>query len=413
MNIRFRILSLACVIMLFFPLSGCKALSSDSNSSREQGSVPNEIISIYDIDENLITDIEHFGSITQTDDGFIYSKLAATSTNEVYVMEYFHYTFSTDEHIKIGTIENWVYEATYDSFCEKNHVYMLITTGNANDFDETENYLYDINLVDNTMTACILENATSPYNSMTFANDKIYIVTPGRELCYVYSYNIGDKSISEVQKYYFDSDTNSGETIRHISADEQYIYLLRLYMEGEHHAKMYVDVFDLNLVQISSIDVTTEITANTLETENKNIELRQLVSHFNVNNNFIYYENFSITRALFEIQSINLIDTDHVQLKQVINADPALHKALNASANDELSIFYEAYQNKILIMDTVARQIQETSFFGKNSNYRITYMTYDSQGNVLLFLDYIDPSSLETMPSKIYYFNISEIKVLP
>ncbi|WP_289835355.1 hypothetical protein, partial [uncultured Phocaeicola sp.] len=88
-------------------------------------------------------------------------------------------------------------------------------------------------------------------------------------------------------------------------SDDQCLYLLRLYMEGENQAKMYIDVFDLNLAHISSLDVTTEITANTLESEDKNNELRQLVSHFDVNNNFIYYENFSITRALFEIQNIN------------------------------------------------------------------------------------------------------------
>ena len=49
-------------------------------------------------------------------------------------------------------------------------------------------------------------------------------------------------------------------------------------MEGENQAKMYIDVFDLNLAHISSLDVTTEITANTLESEDKNNELRQLVS---------------------------------------------------------------------------------------------------------------------------------------
>lgn len=408
MKIRLRILTLVCA--LIFSLSGCAVLSSNNNSSPEQEKNPNETISIYDKDETFITDIEHFGSITQTDDGFIYSKLASNSTNKVYVMEYFHYIFSTDEHKKLGTIENWVYEATYDSFCKNNHIYMLITTGNPYNFNETENYLYDMDLLNNTMTGFMLENATSPYNSMTFVNDKIFIATPGRKMCFVSSYDIGDKSISELREYYFDPDTNSGETIRHISSDEQYIYLLRLYMEGEHHAKMYIDVFDLNLTQISSIDVTTEITANTLESEDKNMELRQLVSHFDVNNNFVYYENFSITRALFEIQNINLIDTDHVQSKQVFEASPALYKALNASSNKELSIFYEAYQNKIFVLNTVTRQISENSFFVKGLNYRITYMTYDSQGNALLFLDYIDPGSFETMPQKIYYVNISEIR---
>lgn len=204
-------------------------------------------------------------------------------------------------------------------------------------------------------------------------------------MCFVSSYDIGDKSVSELREYYFDPDTNSGETIRHISSDDQCLYLLRLYMEGENQAKMYIDVFDLNLAHISSLDVTTEITANTLESEDKNNELRQLVSHFDVNNNFIYYENFSITRALFEIQNINLTDTEQVQSKQVFEASPALYKALSTSANNELSIFYEAYQNKIFVMDSVTRQISENSFFVKGQNYRITYMTYDSQGNALLF----------------------------
>ena len=83
---------------------------------------------------------------------------------------------------------------------------------------------------------------------------------------------------------------------------------------------------------------------------------------------------------------------------------------MSTSANNELSIFYEAYQNKIFVMDSVTRQINENSFYVKDLNYRITYMTYDSQGNALLFLDYIDPDSFETMPSKIYFVNISEIK---
>lgn len=396
------------MLMSSFLLSGCSALSSNSNSSLEKDIIPSETISFYDINDNLITDIEHYGSIIQTDDGFIYSKLAASSTNEVYVMEYFHYIFSTNEQKKLGVIENWVYEATYDTFCENNHVYMLITTGNSFNFDETENYLYDINLVDNTMTAMLLENATAPYNSMTLANDKIFIVTPGRESCCVSRYDIEDKSLLKLKDYHFDSGSNTGETIRHISADEQYIYLLRLYMNGVSNVKMYVDVFDLNFSPISSIDITNEIATNILESEDKNVELRQLVSHFEVSNNFIYYENFSITRALFQIQSVNLMDMDNVHTKQVFEANPALHKAISVSANDELSIFYEAYQNRIFVMDSVAQQIQETNFFIKDSNYCITYMTYDSQGNVLIFLDYHDPSSFKTLPNRIYYVNLSD-----
>ena len=408
MSYNAKTLFVACALMFSLGLYGCSQKVPENDISSEQRLIPNEMISIYDANDNLLVNIEHFGSITQTDKGFIYSKLATGSSSENYVMDYFYYNFSTKEHQKLGTIEKWVYEASYDSFSYNNHVYMLITTGDDYNFDETESYLYDINLTEKSMSSHLLENAGSPYNSMSLFNDKIYIVSPGRELCYVNSYDIQTGSLTEIQKYTFDSETNSGETIRHISADKDFIYLLRLRMSNEVEAIVYIDIFDSKFSLIHSLDVTDDITANTLASESKNNEARQLVSHFEVSNTFVYYENFSISRALFEIPNIRLEKSDNVQSRQIFEASPDLYKAVSTSSNDNLSIFYEAYHNKIFILDAETLTIKESSFFIEEPNYCITYMTHNSQGDVLLFLDYINANASETFPRKIYCVNISE-----
>lgn len=413
MKIRLRLQSMIYVIIISILLSGCRDSSHLSNTPDIQNSVPNEKISVYDSTGESISNIDHYGSIIQTSDGFIYSKLAEVTSNEENIMDYYHYTFSTDEHIKLGTVEDWVYEASYDSFCENNHAYILITTGDAFSFDESKNYLYDINLSNNTMTAFFLDNASSPYNSMALVDNKIYITMPGNGKSIVNIFDIESKKMSKLHEYTFNSETQSGDAIRHITADENNIYLLRLHMEGETNVKVFLDIFDLTFSPIFSVDITSEITANTLETEDKSNEARQLVSHFEVENNIVYYENFSISRALFEIPGISSANRENVQSKHILEASPALYRAISSSANSEVSIFYEAYKNTIFVMDTNARQIQETSFYIEDSNYHITYMTHNEHGDMLIFLDYVNPSSSETFPRKIYCVNISELKVAP
>ena len=114
---------------------------------------------------------------------------------------------------------------------------------------------------------------------------------------------------------------------------------------------------------------------------------------------------------MFEIPNISLVQAENAQSKQIFEASPDLYKAISASSNDNLSIFYEAYHNKIFIMDADAHTIKESSFFIDEPNYCITYMTHDSHGDVLLFLDYVGANDSETFPRKIYFVNISELKV--
>ena len=408
-KIRFSLLFL-CVLTLTSCSSSPITIPYSDEQNVQQNSM-NEIISVCDTDDKVIDKIEHFGSIAQTEDGFIYSKLSENSKETLLEMEYYQYDFSENQSIKLGSINEWVYEASYDTIYDSNHIYMLVTTGNSYNFDKTTNYLYDIDLKQNIMSATVLENGNSPYNSMTLIGNKVLIVTPGKEKCYINEYDIKSKSLSTIKEYSFNSETNTGDTIRHISSDKQYVYLLRLKMETETNVQIYVDVYDWNMELITSIDVTAAISENVLETEDINNELRQLVSHFDVNNGYVYYENFSVTRALFEIQPVNTDSRDNqVITKQVVNASPQFSKAANPTNDNTLVSFYEAYDNNIFILDTHNRQIEQYEFFAKNPDYYITYMTQNSKEDVLIFVNYKDHKTAETLSPKVYFLNISDLE---
>ena len=401
-------------LFLLLSLTACSDSLPDDTASSALAATMNETISIYDSEHHLIADIEHYGAITQTDTGFIYSKLSADSTEENYVMDYEYYDFYTNEKKELGTIENWGYEASYDTFYSNGHVYLLVTTGNIQSPDKMMNYLYDINIEANTMTAFLLKDAASPYNSMTLAGDKIYIVAPGNERCIVSCYNLEDKSISGVKEYHFNSETKSGETIRHISSDGEYIYLLRLYVKNESDAQMYMDTFDLSMSPVSSMEITDDITANAPTIE-KNNELRQLVSHFDVSQNIVYYENFSITRALFEIPTPALPGAIDAKSKEIYEPNGDFYKASGISNSKGIDVFYEVFTNEVFVMDTNASRLQEYTFSAQGQDCYITYMTCNSQGDALLFLSIADsenPDSSETQPNKnmIYYININDLK---
>ena len=398
------------LIFIMFILSGCSNSAFDYRKPSDKTSTLNEIIPIYDTEDNLIDNMEHYGSITQTDTGFVYSKQTADSTSDNYVMKYYYYNFSTRDHDELGVIQGWAYEAVYDTFYSDNHVYMLVTTGSVNNYDETENYLYDINILDETMTGFLLDGATSPYNSMTLIDDKIYIVMPGSELCLVSCFDIENKTISKIKEYYYNSDTDCGESIRHISSDEEYVYMLRLYMENISDAKIYIDIFDQNLTPVSSLDVTDDIIKDTPEGEDKNSELRQLVSHFEIDNNIVYYENFSITRAMFRISNVRLASTERYYTKHILECNSDLYKASSITDSDDMNIFYKAYDNDVFVMNTNDNLIQKSEFKIDDPNYYITYMTCNSQGDILLFMSYIGSgNSNEMQKNKIYYLNVEDI----
>lgn len=396
-------------LILLINLFGCntssnqEAESSETLVTNEQSISPNEQIVIKDINNNTIVNLEHYGQMTQTDDSVIYTKVSNESTDPTVEMDYYRYNFESKENVKLGTIKEWVYEAFYDTIFYDNHIYMLVTTGDSYNFDETTNYLYDIDLNTNTMSAISLEKGGNPYGSMTIADDKLFIVRPGKEICYVDEYNIKTKNITEVMNYSFNSTTNTGETIRHISSNGETIYLLRLKMDTENNAQMYMDLYDCKMNFLYFIEVTDILSENMLQGEDNN-ELRQLVARFDVINNYIYYENFSISRAIAKI--------DNKDVKHFMNIDANFTKAAEPTPQNELALYYQSFGNMIYLLDTERDNglLKESKFYADDDRYYITYITKKSKNKMLIFMNYKDPDTAETYPQKVYYVDVSELK---
>lgn len=409
-----RKLQFGLVFFLILVLTTCsnsKPITYSSESQSTQQNLMNEIIPVYDAEEHLIVEIERYGAISQIDNGFIYSKPSANSDETNLEMEYYQYDFSQNQSTKLGTIDSWVYEAHYDTIYHNNHIYMLVTTGNIYHFKETEKYLYDIDLAENSMSAALLENASAAYNSMTLAGDEIIIAVPKKGGCYINKYDIRTKSLNVIKEYYFDSSTNTGNMIRHISSDHQYLYLLRLNMATEANVKLYIDIYSFDFELINSIDITAAVSEGVTSADGANVELRQPVSHFFVNNGYVYYENFSSTRALFELQPVNINDKDsQIKTKQAADFDAGFFKAIDSSNENRVSAYYKFGSNIIYVLDTDAKQITQHPFFVNEKRYSITSIMQNSKEDVLIRMGYKDPKTGERLPDRIYAVNLSQLK---
>jgi len=165
-----KIVYLFCLAFLII-LSGCIRTPESDNKTSSDSKMPsdfkqtidpnatisNEKISIYNINNTKIGEIERYGILVQTDDSIIYSKIPTGSVNSINEMDYYRYIFDTNEDIKLGTIKNWSYEAKYDTSVIDNSLYMFITTGDTHVISNRTLELYKVDLSDNTMSVIFSE----------------------------------------------------------------------------------------------------------------------------------------------------------------------------------------------------------------------------------------------------------------
>ncbi|MDG0810615.1 hypothetical protein [Cohnella rhizosphaerae] len=130
---------------------------SPSTTRTTGSSISNEKISIYDINNKEIGKIERYGILVLTDDSIIYNKIPTGSVDSITDMDYYRYIFKTKENIKLGTVENWSYEAKYDTTVIGNSLYMYVTTGEISDIKNRTLYLYKVDLSSNSMSVVFSE----------------------------------------------------------------------------------------------------------------------------------------------------------------------------------------------------------------------------------------------------------------
>lgn len=399
---------LFCLAFLII-LSGCirtpesdnKMPSDFKQTIDRNATISNEKISIYNINNTKIGEIERYGILVQTDDSIIYSKIPTGSVNSINEMDYYRYIFDTNENIKLGTIKNWSYEAKYDTSVIDNSLYMFITTGDTHVISNRTLELYKVDLSDNTMSVIFSEKGGFPYNTMTVTGNKLLmvrVITAGG--CEVEEYDTISGSRKIIKKFDFNDKTSTGETIRQITSDESTISLLRLKMESENKINLYVDIYDHEMNFLHSVDVST-IPAKL--TDSPKNELQQGVSNFVVKNNYIYYANFSITRFLGKIENKSL--------RSIMEINPEFEIAAESVKSKNTGLFFQSFNkdNDLYLLNYADGTIKKSTFKADDERYYIIYVSRDTDDNLLLTMHYKNPDTGEELAPKLYYLNLSDL----
>lgn len=370
-------------------------LNNNDYYSAEEFAFSNELLLIYNKNNESIGQINHYGSIIQTNDSIIYTKIPTDKVNSITEIDYYRYMIDTKQDIKLGTINNWAQQST-ESVCLDEHLYLLITTGEVSDKQNRTVKLLDIDLKNNSIKVVLSEEGGFPYNSMVGVGDKLFIAKVLSNGSCIEEYNIKTNKIKTLIKFDFNDKTTVGETIRQISADEKTIALLMLVKETADSVKLRVDVYDHNLNYIKSVDVT--------DISSEPNELRQGVSNFQFSNSLFYYENFSSTRFLGEISNNQILKT--------IETNDTFAMALETE-NNKTKLFYQSFSpnnNYLYLWNMKDKTLLKSEFYADNTKYYIINMTRNSNDDCLITMYYRSKSTGEKLTPRLYYVNLADLK---
>ena len=355
----------------------------------------NEILPIYDINNMKIGEINHYGTIMQTNDSIIYLRIPTQTTNTITEIDYYRYIISTKQNIKIGTIKSWVFQSS-EVVLINNHLYFFVITGDISDKQRRTLKLMDLDLINNSLIEVFSEKGGFPYNSMTAVNDKLLVAKVLDNGSCVDEYDTVTKQFKTLIKFDFDDKTAIGETIRQISYYKNTISLIMLVKETSTAVKLRIDTYDHHMNFINSYDVTTI-------SEDDN-ELKQGISNFEFFNEYIYYENFSLTRVFGKVRK-NKID-------RRLDTNQTFSMVTEAVNNDTTKLFYQSFtqnDNSIYLCDTKSGKVRKASLNVTDSRYYIINMSRDINDNILAVMYYKDPQTGEKLSPYLYYINLSEL----
>lgn len=396
---------LSCVIfllLLFCVISGCSRVTEWNCSTYEDAnvtepvisemSVLNETLKIYDINNKDIAEIEHYGNIIYVEDFIIYSKM---SNDEIDGLEYYKYNIETKENITLGTIKDISYQSN-ECVHIGNKVYFLVCTGEMSEYSNRTSKLISIDILSNEMSEVYSEVGGFPYDTITTAGNKIYIAKVLLEGSCLEEYNVDSKESRILKTFTYNNNTNTGEVVRQVSSDGKTISLLILDVTNDVVNSLRVDIYDMNMSFLKSIDLST--------VSNDDNELRQGVSFFEASNDYIYYENFSITRYLG-------LSTNG-ELNQVIETSELFSKASETGFNKNTKLFCEMFSenNKLYLFDVTDNTLMQADFEIEDDRYYIISLARNAHDKILISMYYKDPDTGETLEPRLYYFKLSDLK---
>lgn len=404
-------------------LSGCKNDSSsetsveiDINTSAFQDE--HKLVCIYDINNKIIGEISCYQYSTLVKNNILYTKLLDGSTSSSDGVEYWLYNIDTKTDTYLGTVKDYIYEASYETTLVDDHVYMSVTTGSYTERTERTQYIYDIDLAEYTMTPIIEMEGGIPYNSFTITDNKLImteLLENGDTDLIEYDLATKHEDLPIVHKYN-ESDVFVHDSIRHITTDEEYIYMMRLDWNKDDDYFLYLDYYDHDLNLLKSLNVNDIFIPSDYTMDNDSIvnERKQWISQLEVHDSYIYYENFSATRFLGTIEE--------QKVDCLMNTDITFYMVNEVESCHESDLFFVLFgdqndknkRNQFYLADSITGEIYQSEFYADDERYMFTAASRNKDDMILLTMGnvrYTDED--KKLPDRLYYININDLNFSP
>ncbi len=400
-----RALAFLLFLVMILGLGACAgpegAASQEEKSAAEESKVevalifPDESVPIFNAKNEKIRELEQAERIFPTDVGFVYAKWSDKRDG----MEYYLYTISTQESIKIGSVENGFIQSD-ESVLLRNHLFFYVVT--ATD-DGNVLRLLDLDLENHTMREVCSEAGGNYYIPMTGLGDRLFMAKAEENGTCIQEYNLSTKELHTLKSFSFDEAKKEGETVKDLYAEGDTLSVLLLVKKNTEEdtaegivtpSQLRVDVYDKDMHLLKSRDVSGVSEEDT--------ERDQLVTSFVYSGDLLYYQNNSSAQFFGKV-----LDNS---LAMLMYPDNTLRMAHDAAQVSETKLVYRPYngENALYLFDMKTGEIKESSFFVDDKAYEIQNVYRDTSGNILLRMGTRDPST-EGKLTRLYYLQESDL----
>lgn len=405
-----KIFLLLVTALFLLSLYGCNT-SSSSNNSTEQTTVTNtddlsldsdiettELNHDYEIYNNgkKVDTLNLYGLFKQIDNGFIYSKINKDSPNE---MEYYRYYLDKKNSVKLGSIKNWSMQI-HDKAYVNNHLCFTSSTGDITDEENRTLEFIDIDLNKNKMTTVFSDKGGFPYDTVTGADNLVIITKVLDNGTSLELYDTETQKFKQLKYLEFDDKNCVGKTIRKVSIDDKTktICLLVLDCVSETDVSLKIETYDYDMNFLKSYDIS-----NISDDSN---ELIQGVQFFDFRNNYLIYQNFSMTRCIGYIGNKKLQKSDMID-----NIDDTYSMAQTPQKgyNTVLSFKDVDLERNIYLFNTIDKTMKKTKFKPEEENYYIGSMSRTGKDNLMIITTPDNADKKSNLNPKLYFTKLSDL----
>lgn len=406
-----KIFLLLVTTLFLLSLYGCNT-SSSSNNSTEQTTVTdtddlsldsdiettelNHDFEIYNNGKKVDT-LNLYGLFKQIDNGFIYSKINKDSPNEI---EYYRYYLDKKSSIKLGSIKDWTMQIN-DKAYVNNHLCFMASTGDITDEENRTLEFIDIDLNKNKMTTVFSDKGGFPYDTVTGADNLVIITKVLDNGTSLELYDTETQKFKQLKYLEFDDKNSIGETIRKVSIDKstKTISLLVLDCVSETDVSLKIETYDYDMNFLKSYDIS--------DISDDSNELIQGVQFFDFRNNYLIYQNFSMTRCIGYIGNKKLQKSDMID-----NIDDTYSMAQTPQKGYDTILSYKGIDSdhKIYSFNTIDKTMKKTTFKPEIKDYTINRISRIGKDNLMILMSPDNADKKSDLNSRIYFTKLSDLK---